>query len=270
MNQAHIVGISPRSGTTLMAELMLHCFDFDAWADHELPVYFAPEASVETLCTKKPSDIEFAARAMKARQSLWIVCMIRDPRDIVVSRHRNVPDKYYANLGIVLGRMKHLRRVQEHKRFAGVKYEDLVSDPDRTQTHLKLRFPFLRQTAHFSEFHSIAMPTESSVAALNGVRPISTTSIGRWRKHLPRIRAQVDRYPEIVDVLVELGYEKDDQWMRDLDSIVADNGPSHFEDLRSRPLLKVRRSLMSNFLMTRQQLGWPKKARVLRKIPKSS
>ena len=213
MNQAHIVGISPRSGTTLMAVLMRHCFDFDAWADHELPVYF-------------------------------------------------------AHLGIVLSRMKHLRRVQGNRRFVSVKYEDLVSDPDRIQTYLKSRVSFLRQTANFSEFHSIAKPTKSSVAAMSGVRPISTTSIGRWREHLPRIRAQVERFPEIVDVLIELGYENDNEWMRELESIVADNGRSYFEDRPSRPLRKFRQTLVSSLFLMRQQLGLPKKTRVLLKTSK--
>ena len=265
MNQVHIVGISPRSGTTLMAELMLHCFDFDAWADHELPVYYAPHVGVRTLCTKKPSDLTVALRSLKARKKVWIICMIRDPRDIVVSRHSKHPDKYYANLGIVLSRMKHYREALEHDRFAVVKYEDLVSAPDEIQKRLKSKLVFLTPTADFSDFHTIAQPTKSSVAALSGVRPISTASIGRWKQHLPRVRSQVDQYPEISTVLRELGYEQNDDWLDPLQSVVPNDERGHFEGRDVKPLVALRRKLLVDWLLTRQRIGLPKKATVLLK-----
>ena len=58
---------------------------------------------------------------------------------------------------------------------------------------------------------------EQLVFEMGGIHPLSTTSIGRWKqdKHKERIKEQLAASPEIVDLLIELGYEQDDEWTKD-------------------------------------------------------
>lgn len=263
MKQVHVVGVSPRTGTTLMAELMSHCFDFDGYADHELSFYFQPVERVQKLCTKKPSDLWLAHRALKWRNNLWIICMVRDPRDVVVSRHSKRPDLYWSNLGIIHRRMPYLMKARRQSRFMIVRYEDLVSDPDQVQGVLQSKMAFLTKTADFSRFHEVVKPTRGAVEALSGVRPISTSSIGRWHSELPRLKAQIDRFGRIDSLIRELGYEHDDAWLSELDSVIADNGKGYFED-NPAPMIRNRvRDAREYWLLCRQRLGWPVQKNVI-------
>ena len=230
MKRIHIVGCAPRSGTTLMAELLVNGFAVDGYAEHELSVFARPRQRFEVFVSKNPKDIHAVRPLLALDGNLWVIYLLRDPRDVIVSRHRQEPDKYYANLRIWKERQRVARRLQEHPRFMTVRYEDLVADPDREQERLMLAMPFLARRAAFAEYHRHANPSGHSIAALGGVRPIGTESIGRWREHKPRVAAQLELHGPITAELIEAGYEKDDRWLRELDGVRPDNHVSHWPE----------------------------------------
>ena len=239
MERVHIVGISPRTGTTLLAELMTCCFEFDGWAKHELNVYYSPKPKVARFCSKNPRDLLRASRYLRRFSKLWILCMMRDPRDIIVSRHGLAPDAFWSNLGIIEPRFRVLNQIPEHPRFITVRYEDLVSNPDKVQAELEATIPFLLRKHAFSSFDQVARPAQKSLRAMNGLRVISTDSMNRWKNDLPRVKAQIERYGNIDEMLQVLGYETDSGWRDILDKVEADNGKSHHED-ECNPLLHKR------------------------------
>jgi hypothetical protein len=230
MKRIHIVGCAPRSGTTLMAELLVNGFAVDGYAEHELSVFARPRQRFEVFVSKNPKDIHAVRPLLALDGNLWVIYLLRDPRDVIVSRHRKVPDKYYANLRIWKERQRVARRLREHPRFMTVRYEDLVADPDREQERLMLAMPFLTRRAAFAEYHRHANPSAHSIAALGGVRPVGTESIGRWREHKPRVAAQLELHGPITAELIEAGYEKDDRWLRELDGIRPDNHVSRWPE----------------------------------------
>jgi hypothetical protein len=193
-----------------------------------------------------------------------MVCVLRDPRDVVVSRHRKEPDAYWANLGFFRDRIGPFRAAAAHERFATVRYEDLVRDPDGVQAELMERIGWLRKLRPFSSFGKAAAPSALAVEALGGVRKVSTKSIGRWREELPRLKAPIDRYGPIDDLLRELGYEPDGSWARVLDGVVADNGKSHFEDLTEPVAKRLRRELRRRVWYWRALLGVPPRREIVR------
>ena len=145
-----------------------------------------------------------------------------------------------------------------------MRYEELVSDPDRVQAEIAGRIGWLQRIRAFSDFEQVAAPSALAVQALGGVRRVSNRSVGRWREELPRLKAQVDRYGPIDDLLVELGYEADDAWSRVLDGVAADNGRSHFEDL-VEPLAAFwrRRKFRRRVWFWRAMLGVPPRHSIL-------
>lgn len=260
MQRVHIVGISPRSGTTLLAELMVSCFEFDGWAEHEMGIHSAPSVPVARFCSKQPAEVDEALRALRYDPNLWVICMLRDPRDVVVSRHRRAPDAYWAHLGFVKRRAALLQAGAPPARFLLVRYEDLVSDPDAVQARIEREIPFLVRRSAFSAFHKVAAPSEKSVLALNGVRRISTDSIGRWRQELPRLKAQIERHGSIDDLLIRFGYEKDAAWASVLDGVTPNNGRSFFEDKPPQGFVKTtRRRLRGKLLELRARAGLPRR-----------
>ncbi len=230
MKRIHIVGSSPRTGTTLMAELMVSGFEIDGFARREMSVFQRPREKYAIFCSKRPGDILSARAVLRIDPNLWIVHMVRDPRDVVVSRHGKAPDRYWTNLRLWKAYRRAARKAEGHPRFLTVRYEDLVREPDRVQAWLMERMPFLRKRADFSAYHRIARPSAQSLEAMKGVRPVTATSVGAWRQHKPRLAAQIALHGPIDADLIELGYEKDSAWMRELDGVTPDNGISHLPD----------------------------------------
>lgn len=241
----HIVGSSPRTGTTLLAELMRNAFAIDAAVDHELSIFKEWPKPCAVHLSKNPGDIVLAASVLAADPRVWILHMVRDPRDVVVSRHDKAPEKYWTHLGLWQLYRRAARRAEGHPRFLTLRYEDLVRTPDRVQEEIAAFLPFLRRRCRFSEVQRFWKPSQDSLVALGGDRPVSTSSIGAWRDHRPRLRAQLERHGSIDRDLVDLGYESDDAWKRMLDGVAADNGQTFLAEpigLRRRWRLWRRRT----------------------------
>jgi hypothetical protein len=59
------------------------------------------------------------------------------------------------------------------------------------------------------------VPSDFETVALNGVRPVDTASLNKWRdpQHEERIRTLLTEIPELPSVLVDEGYEPDTRWV---------------------------------------------------------
>jgi len=222
----HIVGCLPRSGTTLMTELMINCFKIDGYTDHEHSIFKEYPKSYQVLCTKKPNDIKRVDYPLDVNKNLYVIYVLRDPRDTISSRsHKNnrQDKKIWGNLHDWMVHQNIADKLDSNPRFITVRYEDLVADPDQAQLELQRRLPFLTIKTLFSDYHNVAKPSKKSEDALGGARKITTASIGKWRNNMPYIKAQIDKYGDISQSLITLGYEQDAQWMDELATVVADN-----------------------------------------------
>jgi hypothetical protein len=247
MERIHVTGLGPRTGTTLMAESMIACFAMDAFDDHEAHV-FKLRRNCAVYISKWPGAMLSVRRRLRFDRHFHVICMVRDPRDVVTSRHgrdmvrywapRHGRDmvRYWAPLRLWKRNYRLAKPLFKHARVMPVRYEDLVTDPDKVRAEIARRLPFLRRTGGFSDFHRLANPAAGAVTALGGVRAFSTDSIGNWRRHLPRLVGQFAQQGPVTAELVELGYETDDAWLAALDGIEPDMTPSHWPDVRTRSL----------------------------------
>jgi hypothetical protein len=211
MQRIHIVGVSPRTGTTLLAECMVACFEIDAYEEHECPL--STHRTDAIYLTKKPSDLHIVRPRLFVDRRFHVIAMLRDPRDIIVSKHDYEPESYWTTLRVWKQRLPVLKRLMSHQRCIVVRYENLVRRPDEVQGMLVQRMPFLKPKARFSAFHTCAMPSEKSLDAMGPLRKITTDSIGKWRNHLARVAGQMQIHGTISGDLIDLGYEPDDSWM---------------------------------------------------------
>lgn len=234
MKRIHIVGVSPRTGTTLMLEVMKVCFQIDCYSDHEdrITAWSPDECSV--FMTKKPSDVVRVWPLISMDRQLHVICMVRDPRDIITSRHGSDPNQYWTGLRFWNLYTEYADSLASHPRFITVRYEDLVREPDRVQVRLMDEIPFLKKSANFSEYHEAASPSGSSKKALRGVRPISDASVGRWRNHLPRVKGQIEIHGDITTDLIKYGYEEGDSWKEALSGVDPECSESHWPERFSR------------------------------------
>jgi hypothetical protein len=233
----HIVGISPRTGTTLLAECMVACLDIDGFEPHEASIARL-RFGCRVYLTKRPADLRFIRPRLRLDPDFHAICLMRDPRDVIVSRHGKDPNRYWVPLRVWKQRWPIYRQLLEHERFTVVRYEDLVTDPDGVERRLIERMPFLFPRCAFSTFPAVAAPSEAALRALGGVRRLDAESVGNWRRHLPRVAGQIALHGPIADELVALGYERDRSWMSILDGVTPDLAASRIAERRRRRWLR--------------------------------
>ncbi|MFN3890548.1 MAG: hypothetical protein ACK4MV_09130 [Beijerinckiaceae bacterium] len=195
-------------------------FELDRYEDTEMALArFFPVSGV--CLTKRPEDIFYMRPRFMVDPRVHVICLVRDPRDSIVSKHGLRPDGYYANLGIWKRARRIAMSLEKHPRFLVVKYEDLVRDADSVQDKIAQWAPFLKRKAAFSSFGSDETVSDSYLVALNGVRPISSSSIGNWRKNAARVAQQIATWGDMDEDLRAYDYERDDRWKLELPKQVS-------------------------------------------------
>ncbi|WP_407496365.1 hypothetical protein [Pseudooceanicola sp. MF1-13] len=217
----HVVGSSPRSGTTLMFELLCYGFDVTRLGDHEHSLFDRPPVTARPAASKTPNDFVHVKRLLPWDRHLHCLFMDRDPRDCIVSRHGQAPDRYWCDFETWAKNHALIDRLGPHPRVLVCRYETLVTDPDRVQDQIASAFPFLRTTRRFSTFGAKADVSDATRLALKGARPVTAASRGAWRQNLPRIAAQLAEFPEMADQVVRAGYDTPG-WTRICDGIPPD------------------------------------------------
>ncbi len=233
MHWIHIVGAS-RSGTTLMHELMTTCFKIDGATKEEVRLWRHRDHGHRVCCTKCPGDEILAFPLLYIDKALHFVYMLRDPRDVIVSMHGRARGEYWTNLRAWRESVATMRRLNGHRRFITVRYEDLVARPGAVQDLIRQRLPFLEVERPFSEYHEHAAPTEAYSTAMRGVRPLSGENIGAWRRHKPRLLTQMNLHGGLADELIEFGFETDRSWLGSLAGVEPDSAPSRTAERYSR------------------------------------
>jgi hypothetical protein len=223
----HIVACSPRSGTTLLHEVMVTCFKVDKHYDHEVRFHLISAKDGQILITKRPKDTMYMPAVIDGDPGLYVIYLMRDPRDTICSRHGKDKSIYYSNIRLWRQMHAYARKMSGHERFLEIRYEDFVRDPDATQQVIMDKFPWLEKIHDFSEYHEYAQVSEKSLTAMHSVRPIAPTSVGVWMKNPGRIRAQQMIHGSLTPELIECGYESSADW----ESVLADAEPDFTRSL---------------------------------------
>ena len=229
MRRLHIVGC-PRSGTTLMMELMVTCFEKSGYCDHEMSLFEEPEGSPELFYSKQPSDIKFLQHVYPKDPELYVLYMVRDPRSVITSIHGSRPDEYFCNFRAWKACADAAKNYAGDSRFLKIRYEDLVNDPDAVQMEIMQKFGFLNKLHQFSEYEKKAKPSGESLTAMSGLRAVDASRVTGWRAHLSRVKAELLKNPSMTEALIDNGYESDDRWTELLENVEAVDYPCRYPD----------------------------------------
>ena len=251
MKRLHIVGC-PRSGTTLMKELVCTCFVNDGCCEHEMSIFQQPKIDGDLYISKQPNDIRQLRHIFSRDDALYIIYLSRDPRAVITSRHHSGQADYFCNYRIWRECQMAALRYAGHPRFLELRYEDLVHSPDGVQNKIQAHFPFLLQRHPFSGYQLHAKPSAAARMAMHDLRQISPVSLDKWRDHLPRVSEQYQRWPEMAQELVRLGYEPDESWLEDLQGVEAKTFFCRYPE--RRPYLKEWEKALRVYLKSRHYL----------------
>jgi len=226
----HIVACSPRSGTTLLHEAMVTCFKVDKHYDHEMRFNLVSAGDGQILLTKRPKDTMYLRAILEQDPEFYVIYMLRDPRDVIVSRHGKNREMYYSNVRLWREMHAYAKPLYGHERFLEIRYEDFVHDPDATQRRIAEKYPWLEQIHAFSEYHEYARVSDKSVTAMHSVRPIAPTSVGVWTQHPGRIKGQQEIHGSLTPDLIECGYESTADWEQVLEAVKPDFSRSRYPE----------------------------------------
>jgi hypothetical protein len=240
MKRVHITGC-PRSGTTLMMELMRSCFECDSFCDHEESIFVQPPIDSKLHFSKQPTDVLYLNPLLQADERLYSISMIRDPRSVICSEHKNYPGMYFCNFRVWNDCYQSSKELEKHAHALSVQYEELVHAPDEAQDRIQRRFPFLKKLRKFSEYHQFGKPSDNATSALGGVRNISSERIRTWINHLPRVKHELKQHPELAEILIREEYEKNEDWIEMLSDVSTNKGQCRYPD-KEKPSKKVMRT----------------------------
>ena len=215
----------PRSGTTLL-QLMAEA------AFPEARVFGKERSGVAAaqndwpgrhslVISKRPDDIFWideireCYQARGTRTQPRFVVSVRDPRAVLTSVHGMNRSVYWVTVERWRAVHEHYRYVRQFDDVITVEYRDLVErvlDVQQRLTAFIGRSPARR----FDEYQS-AVPANFDTLALNGVRPLDSSTLDKWRaeRHRERIRELLREMPELPGRLIEMGYERDTAWVQE-------------------------------------------------------
>jgi hypothetical protein len=183
-------------------------------------------SSKQTHMTKRPLDI-FKCNEIADKTDATFIINVRDPRDVLTSIHANSEGRYKVNWNYSLktspkgvcgkthGLLDYWKKIPEVPDPIIIYYENLVLNTLDEQLLLETHFPELEFKRNFEDFYKEEPPPKLT-HQLNGLRPPTEDNIGRWKNHPERIKKQFSECPELFDILIELGYEKDKEWIKEI------------------------------------------------------
>lgn len=213
----------PRSGTTLLQLMMASCIGGARTFRLERRAHYVAEYALRNhalMISKTPSDlfwIDEIRQQYAGRQStVRFIVLTRDPRDVLTSHHRNRPGQYYMTPQRWRAFFDHYSYACRFSDVLAVRFEDLVGRTAEVEQKI-CDFISRRPQRPFSRFHEVRVKGFDT-SALNGVRALETSNIGRWResRHTQRMHQLLDELPQLPEWLIAMGYEPDTQWVQSL------------------------------------------------------
>jgi hypothetical protein len=157
-------------------------------------------------CEKTPRNVRaFPHLLRRFGPEARFIHLVRDGRDVVLSRHPRDRSQYYVSPKRWVDDVRAGLAVQADPRVVLIRYEDLVQDVPGTMEHLcaALSLDFSPSTFDYPSRAAV----QRHPAWTGAAKPVSASSVGKWRAS--GNAGRVDKFletPSAADLLMELGY----------------------------------------------------------------
>ncbi len=226
-----VIGGCGRSGTTLLLSILAAHPDIFA-APHETValMYWKPDPSdagrmvpkrldrfyryllvkkvppqARRWCEKTPRNVRSLGRILNYWPEARFINIIRDPRDVLTSKHRKNPDKYWVPLNRWVRDVNEGLAFKDHPRVYTIRYEDLVQN---FESSIRLLCDFLQlecgpEILNWHEYTTV----RRNQAWKGKVVKLHTDSVKKWERPEHRQRLQeIMQDQRIVDLMQRLDY----------------------------------------------------------------
>jgi len=214
----------PRSGSTLLQQMLEHGDVPVRGFQGEVEAMDALDARAPDgrLVTKHPDDVLEIERIAGARRDAGgqarFVFTVRDPRDVMTSRHQaySAERGYYVEPERFVRTTRALLAARERSDGVVVRYEDLVEDTARVSDRIAAltHWPLASGFGDWYQRAERATRDSMTEGALGGLRRPEPGGVARWKapEHHDRIARLVATCPMLLEAVTALGYEPDDTW----------------------------------------------------------
>ncbi|MEM7790160.1 MAG: sulfotransferase [Verrucomicrobiota bacterium] len=158
-------------------------------------------------CEKTPMNVLFFDDIMeKFEDQVRLIHIIRDGRDVVLSRHPTDKERYWVEPERWVSDVKRGLEYREHKNVYTIKYEDLILDFEQAAGALA-DFLQISDVETLMRWHDNTTVKENR-AWSGEVQPLFSDSVAKWKapKYENRV-ADFMKNREAVELLRELGYQ---------------------------------------------------------------
>jgi hypothetical protein len=198
-----------RSGTTLLLNLFHTFSGVEVWDGENCFNELIASPSAGTVVAKRaPTCADHLVEDARRFRKVWIIDILRDPRDVVTSE---LSGEFYCDFARWRRDVLTAQQLAGwHVRLLRLRYEHLVSDPDDVQTALSGALG-LQPVRSFRAFIDAVPAGLSEVArqTLGGLRPIEACRVDRWKidaRQRGRVKAQLEEHPDMEATLRWVGY----------------------------------------------------------------
>lgn len=160
----------------------------------------------QRFCEKSPSNVKRIAEIDSYfNGNFRFIHIIRDGRDVVLSRHPTDPSRYWVEPQRWVDDVRAGLRFQSHPKVLSLHYEDLMTRYRESLAQICdfLDIPVVAELDNWLENTTV----KKNRAYFKGVEALHQKSIAKWKapQHQERVQELID-YPGAKELLVELGY----------------------------------------------------------------
>lgn len=184
--------------------------DLDATIDLTLIYRYLNRINIsseyELWCEKKPRNVLFIKRIINLfRERVRFIHLVRDGRDVIVSRHPQDPSKYWVNVQRWVQDVGAGKEFFEHPQVLTIRYEDLIENYIFVVGQLCefIGVDFVDEFKYYPRNAKIIQ----DAAWFQQAYPLNPKSIGRWKYQVYSNRVkEIYNEPQAVDLLKFFGY----------------------------------------------------------------
>lgn len=235
-NRIFICGCA-RSGTTMMLNMM-RCYK-DTYCElvERHFDYFALVENDDANIVLKRNAASWKY-ILQVPLGIKIIYMVRNPMDVLTSKHPLDKKQYYVDISDWLGEFSAYKSLLGIRSIPDnllvIRYEDLVSAPNEAQAMISEKWG-LEAIEDFDQFHLIAAKDKASrfQAAMGKLRPPDVKSINKWRGDEQKRKYLLRLLPKhgllMAEFLDKFGYSQHELFAQ----AIAGSGPAFMRRLNS-------------------------------------
>ncbi|MFM9058710.1 MAG: sulfotransferase domain-containing protein [Planctomycetaceae bacterium] len=159
----------------------------------------------------RASSVAMDVELLRASPAIKVLWMLRDPRDVLTSRHPAAPDAFYVSPGRLIQSLELYLRFKDEPQILPIRYEELVLSPAAVQAGIAEAFQ-IEPSRAFTECHRHFPQFYQNIRAMHSIRPLDRGGVGRWRTtaagtaYLEKTFAD---HPNLISLSSRCGYDID-------------------------------------------------------------